>query len=139
MRPSESEVSAYAWLEPPVLEAIAATEEGAETPGIVPSALPATIRWGTGTERGCGAPDSSVPRHLVPCHLPSRSITELSGGSSRVTHVPTATLLPAAPVHGDDVEWVSAGTKFALRLCLESLGHGGHGGHQGSVTPLPSK
>ncbi|NWX11066.1 NUD17 protein, partial [Caloenas nicobarica] len=93
MRPSESEVSAYAWLEPPVLEAIAATEEGAETPGIVPSALPATI-----------------------------SITELSGGSSRITHIPTVTLLPAALAHGDDVERVSAGTRFALRLCLESLG-----------------
>lgn len=44
MRPSESEVSAYAWLEPLVLEAIAATEEGAEGARSVPSALPATVR-----------------------------------------------------------------------------------------------
>lgn len=43
MRPSAREVSAYAWLEPPVLEAIAATEEGAENWGRVPSALPATV------------------------------------------------------------------------------------------------
>lgn len=42
--PSEAEVSAYAWLEPRVLEAIAATEDGAGGPGCVPSTLPASIR-----------------------------------------------------------------------------------------------
>lgn len=43
MCPSESEVSAYAWLEPPVLEAIAATEDGAESLRNGPSVLPATV------------------------------------------------------------------------------------------------
>ncbi|KAM6365076.1 nucleoside diphosphate-linked moiety X motif 17 [Pluvialis apricaria] len=96
MRPSESEVSAYAWLEPPVLEAIAATEDGAESLGTVPSALPATV-----------------------------SITELSAGSCSTIQVPTATFLNTAPAEGEDVERVSTGTKFALRLWLESLGERG--------------
>ncbi|NWQ98348.1 NUD17 protein, partial [Burhinus bistriatus] len=93
MCPSESEVSAYAWLEPPVLEAIAATEDGAESLGNVPSALPATI-----------------------------NITELRAGSSSTTQLPTATFLNTAPAEGEDVERVSTGTKFALGLWLESLG-----------------
>ncbi|XP_040394814.1 nucleoside diphosphate-linked moiety X motif 17 isoform X2 [Cygnus olor] len=41
--PSESEVSAYAWLEPHVLEAIAATEDGAGRSGSVPGTLPASV------------------------------------------------------------------------------------------------
>ncbi|NXV80637.1 NUD17 protein, partial [Atlantisia rogersi] len=93
MRSSESEVSAYAWLEPPLLEAIAATEDGAESPGKVPSALPATV-----------------------------CITELHDGSSSSTLLPATTFLNTAPAEGKDVERVSTGTKFALRLCLESLG-----------------
>ncbi|NWZ57245.1 NUD17 protein, partial [Haliaeetus albicilla] len=92
MCPSESEVSAYAWLEPPVLEAIAATEDGAESLGNGPSALPATI-----------------------------GITELSNGSSSTTQLPTSTFLNTAPAEGEDVERVSTGTKFALQLWLESL------------------
>ncbi|XP_054038508.1 nucleoside diphosphate-linked moiety X motif 17 isoform X7 [Rissa tridactyla] len=108
MRPSESEVSAYAWLEPPVLEAIAATEDGAETLSNVPSELPATV-----------------------------SITEVSGGSSSTTQLPTATLLNTAPAEGEDVERVSTGTKFALRLCLESLRERGQVQPSGGVTPLP--
>ncbi|XP_075580723.1 m7GpppN-mRNA hydrolase NUDT17 [Pelecanus crispus] len=96
MRPSESEVSAYAWLEPPVLEAIAATEEGAGSRASGPSALPATV-----------------------------GVTELSDGSSGTTQLPTATFLNTAPAEGEDVERVSTGTKFALRLWLESLGEQG--------------
>ncbi|KAM6112576.1 nucleoside diphosphate-linked moiety X motif 17 [Phoenicopterus ruber ruber] len=92
MRPSESEVSAYAWLEPPVLAAIAATEEGTESPGNVPRALPATV-----------------------------GITELSHGAASASQLPTATLLQTAPAEGEDVERVSTGTKFALGLWLGSL------------------
>ncbi|XP_074979072.1 m7GpppN-mRNA hydrolase NUDT17 isoform X5 [Caretta caretta] len=40
-----SEVSAYAWLEPHVLECIAAVEDGAENMGHVPSNLPPTINF----------------------------------------------------------------------------------------------
>ncbi|XP_032060212.1 nucleoside diphosphate-linked moiety X motif 17 [Aythya fuligula] len=99
--PSEAEVSAYAWLEPHVLEAIAATEDGAERPGRVPSTLPASV-----------------------------SITEVSGGSPRAAQLPTATLLNVAPAEGEDVERVSTGTKFALRLWLEARG-GKNGGQTG--------
>ncbi|NXW47971.1 NUD17 protein, partial [Nyctiprogne leucopyga] len=90
MRPSESEVSAYAWLEPNILAAIAATEDGDERLGSVPSALPDTV-----------------------------GITELSNGSSSTAQLLTATLLSVAPAEGEDVERVSTGTKFALRLWLE--------------------
>lgn len=93
MRPNEREVSAYAWLDPPVLERIAAAEDGAEGAGAVPSTLPATL-----------------------------SITELRHGSARAAEIPTATLLNAAPAEGEDVERVSTGTKFALRLWLEAVG-----------------
>uniref|UniRef100_A0A8C3PLT4 Uncharacterized protein n=1 Tax=Calidris pygmaea TaxID=425635 RepID=A0A8C3PLT4_9CHAR len=108
MCPSESEVSAFAWLEPPVLAAIAATADGEETLANVPSDLPATV-----------------------------SITEVRGGCSSSTQLPTATLLNTAPAHGEDVERVSTGTKFALRLYLESLGDKGQGQPQGGITPLP--
>ncbi|XP_062453706.1 nucleoside diphosphate-linked moiety X motif 17 [Rhea pennata] len=90
MRPNGSEVSAYAWLEPPVLERIIA-EDGAGGAGAVPGALPATL-----------------------------SITELRGGSARAAEVPTATFLNAAPGGGEDGERVGAGTRFALRLWLEA-------------------
>ncbi|KAM9251969.1 nucleoside diphosphate-linked moiety X motif 17 [Cariama cristata] len=106
MRPSESEVSAYAWLEPPVLEAIAATEEGAESLGNVPNALPVTV-----------------------------GITELRNGSSGTTQLPTATLLNAAPAEGEDVERVSTGTKFALRLWLEARGERGASAALGQHRP----
>ncbi|NXI38028.1 NUD17 protein, partial [Galbula dea] len=90
MCPSEEEVSAYAWLEPSVLEAIAATEDGAESLGHVPAALPATV-----------------------------GITELSRGSSSPRQLPTGTFLSVAPAAGPDLERVSTGTKFALRLWLQ--------------------
>ncbi|XP_029881176.1 nucleoside diphosphate-linked moiety X motif 17 isoform X3 [Aquila chrysaetos chrysaetos] len=96
MCPSESEVSAYAWLEPPVLEAIAATEDGTESLGNGPSVLPATV-----------------------------GITELNNGSSSTTQLLTSTFLNTAPAKGEDVERVSTGTKFALRLWLQSLGERG--------------
>ncbi|XP_043358212.1 nucleoside diphosphate-linked moiety X motif 17 [Dermochelys coriacea] len=87
-----SEVSAYAWLEPHVLECIAAVEDGAENMGHVPGHLPPTIK-----------------------------ATELSGGSAQPTELPTATFLNTAPAAGEDVEQVSTGTRFALRLWLDTL------------------
>lgn len=53
---------------------------------------------------------------------PPPSITEVSGGSPRAVQLPTATLLNVAPAEGEDVERVSTGTKFALRLWLEARG-----------------
>ncbi|XP_068778661.1 nucleoside diphosphate-linked moiety X motif 17 isoform X2 [Struthio camelus] len=93
MCPNENEVSAYAWLEPPVLEHVAATEDGAESVGTIPSTLPTTV-----------------------------SIMELCHGLARATEIPTATFLNTAPTEGEDVERVSTGTKFALRLWLEAVG-----------------
>uniref|UniRef100_A0A8C8RJ96 m7GpppN-mRNA hydrolase NUDT17 n=1 Tax=Pelusios castaneus TaxID=367368 RepID=A0A8C8RJ96_9SAUR len=87
------EVSAYAWLEPPVLEAVAAIKDGAGSMRSVPSHLPQTIK-----------------------------ATELSGGSAQPMELLTATFLNAAPATGQDVERVSTGTRFALRLWLDTLG-----------------
>uniref|UniRef100_A0A8C3SYL5 m7GpppN-mRNA hydrolase NUDT17 n=1 Tax=Chelydra serpentina TaxID=8475 RepID=A0A8C3SYL5_CHESE len=88
----ESEVSAYAWLDPHVLECVAAVEDGAENLGRVPTNLPPTVQ-----------------------------ATELSRGSARPMELPTATFLNTAPAVGEDVERVSTGTRFALRLWLDTL------------------
>ncbi|XP_050186402.1 nucleoside diphosphate-linked moiety X motif 17 isoform X2 [Myiozetetes cayanensis] len=91
LRPSPHEVSAVAWLEPPLLEAIAATEDGAEGPG-------------SGSGPG-----------MVPAVLPDTvGITELSAGGLRSARIPTEILLRRLPAHGPDWERVSTGTKFAL-------------------------
>ncbi|XP_072702777.1 nucleoside diphosphate-linked moiety X motif 17 isoform X7 [Ciconia boyciana] len=83
------------------------------------------------------APDVPVcPRVAIPrlraasgfrpgCVPARASITELSTGSSSTVQLPTATFLNTAPAEGEDVERVSTGTKFALRLWLESLGEQG--------------
>ncbi|XP_063001856.1 nucleoside diphosphate-linked moiety X motif 17 [Elgaria multicarinata webbii] len=93
LKPDEAEVSAYTWLEPPVLAAIAATEDGAAGGARrVAGGLPATI-----------------------------SVTELDNGSAKNVAIPAATFLNTAPAQGEDVERVSTGTKFALRLWLEAL------------------
>nr|XP_041577001.1 nucleoside diphosphate-linked moiety X motif 17 isoform X1 [Taeniopygia guttata] len=91
--PSPGEVSAVAWLEPPVLEAIAATEDGAEGPG-----------------PGPGSGPGSFPGELPP----TVGITELSPHGLRSCRIPTGILLRRAPARGPDLERVSTGTKFAL-------------------------
>ncbi|XP_053823227.1 nucleoside diphosphate-linked moiety X motif 17 isoform X2 [Vidua chalybeata] len=92
---SPCEVSAVAWLEPPVLEAIAATEDGAEGSRSSPGELPATV-----------------------------GITELSAHGFRSSQIPTGILLRRAPAHGPDVERVSTGTKFALGRWRAGPGQG---------------
>ncbi|XP_056366966.1 nucleoside diphosphate-linked moiety X motif 17 isoform X1 [Oenanthe melanoleuca] len=103
--PSPCEVSAVAWLEPLVLEAIAATEDGAEGPGPGPGP-------GSGLDSGSGSgsgPGSS------PGELPATvGIMELSAGGFQSSQIPTGILLRRAPAHGPDLERVSTGTKFAL-------------------------
>ncbi|XP_042295371.1 nucleoside diphosphate-linked moiety X motif 17 [Sceloporus undulatus] len=93
--PSEAEVSACAWLDPKVLAAIAATEDGI----------------GTGGQRKVA---EDIP--------PMVSITEFQNGCAKTVPIPTATFLNTAPAQGRDVERVSTGTKFALRMWLEALG-----------------
>ncbi|XP_053134812.1 nucleoside diphosphate-linked moiety X motif 17 isoform X2 [Hemicordylus capensis] len=90
-QPNEAEVSAYAWLEPQVLERVAATLDEAK-----------------GTKAAGHFPETV-------------SITELEHSSVQTVTVPTAVFLGTAPARGDDVERVSTGTKFALRLWLQSL------------------
>ncbi|XP_053857222.1 nucleoside diphosphate-linked moiety X motif 17 isoform X4 [Vidua macroura] len=92
---SPCEVSAVAWLEPPVLEAIAATEDGAEGSRSSPGELPATV-----------------------------GITELSAHGFRSSQIPTGILLRRAPAHGPDLERVSTGTKFALGRWRAGPGQG---------------
>ncbi|XP_075380957.1 m7GpppN-mRNA hydrolase NUDT17 isoform X6 [Mycteria americana] len=79
-------------------------------------------------------PRGAIPRLRAasgfrPGCVPARaSVTELSTGSSSTVQLPTATFLNTAPAEGEDVERVSTGTKFALRLWLESLGEQGRAG-----------
>nr|XP_020665908.1 nucleoside diphosphate-linked moiety X motif 17 [Pogona vitticeps] len=87
LKPDEAEVSAYAWLEPRLLAAIAAT----------------------GDEAGGG--NSAGDAHLPP----TLRITELKNGSAQSVQIPVATFFNTAPAQGDDLERVSTGTKFALQ------------------------
>ncbi|XP_063032207.1 nucleoside diphosphate-linked moiety X motif 17 [Melospiza melodia melodia] len=103
--PSPAEVSAVAWLEPPVLEAIAATEDGAEGPGPGP---------------GLGSGPGSLPSEL-PATI---GITELSPDGLRSSRIATGTLLRRAPERGPDLERVSTGTKFALGRWRAGPGRG---------------
>ncbi|TRZ09895.1 hypothetical protein HGM15179_017194 [Zosterops borbonicus] len=93
LSPSPCEVSAVAWLEPLVLEAIAATEDGAE-----------------GSGPGPGSGSGSFPRELPT----TVGITELSADGFQSSRIPTGVLLRRAPARGPDLERVSTGTKFAL-------------------------
>ncbi|XP_074385300.1 nucleoside diphosphate-linked moiety X motif 17 isoform X2 [Zonotrichia albicollis] len=103
--PSPAEVSAVAWLEPPVLEAIAATEDGAEGPG-------------PGQGQGPGL-------ESFPGELPATiGITELSPDGLRSSRIATRTLLRRAPERGPDLERVSTGTKFALGRWRAGPGRG---------------
>ncbi|NXG12477.1 NUD17 protein, partial [Sakesphorus luctuosus] len=104
LRPSPHEVSAVAWLEPPILEAIAATEDGVEGPalGSAPGSAP-----GSGLAEGSGS-------GTVPGVLPD----------TVGTHIPTGILLRRLPAHGPDLERVGTGTKFALGRWRAGLGLG---------------
>ncbi|KAM7080460.1 nucleoside diphosphate-linked moiety X motif 17 isoform 2-T2 [Ciconia maguari] len=128
---------------PPVFERVPAVrlpahaEPGAAAPPPhrhLPAAPLRRVPRAAGGER---APDVPVcPRVAIPrlraasgfrpgCVPARASITELSTGSSGTVQLPTATFLNTAPAEGEDVERVSTGTKFALRLWLESLGEQG--------------
>ncbi|XP_057577371.1 nucleoside diphosphate-linked moiety X motif 17 isoform X2 [Hippopotamus amphibius kiboko] len=94
IQPNPSEVSAHMWLGPDVAAAVAATEDGTETPRHLPQDLP-----------------------------PSVLAVELAEeGGARPLALPTSTLLRTTPATADSKERVSTGTKFALRLWLQHLG-----------------
>ncbi|XP_051848798.1 nucleoside diphosphate-linked moiety X motif 17 isoform X2 [Antechinus flavipes] len=92
VQPNQEEVSAYVWLKPDVLAAVAASE---------------------------GAPDAPepLPAHLPPCV----QIVELQGDASQSLDLPTSTLLRKSLSMREDEERVSTGTKFALGLWLQHL------------------
>ncbi|KAJ6651351.1 hypothetical protein lerEdw1_021050 [Lerista edwardsae] len=92
LQPNEAEVSAYAWLAPQVLAAVAATQDGVPDSRRASGNLPQTIR-----------------------------ITELKDGSAQTVSIPTAVFLNVAPAQGEDTERVSTGTKFALHLWLDAV------------------
>ncbi|KAL0590991.1 Nucleoside diphosphate-linked moiety X motif 17 [Plecturocebus cupreus] len=103
IQPNPSEVSALMWLTPDVAAAVAATEEGTETPRLLPEDLPPSVLAVEVEEDG-------RPRPLV---------------------LPTSTLLRMIPTTAEDKERVSTGTKFALGLWLQHLGRQKHGGKEG--------
>ncbi|XP_030615862.1 nucleoside diphosphate-linked moiety X motif 17 isoform X2 [Delphinapterus leucas] len=94
IQPNPREVNALMWLGPDVAAAVAATEDGTETPRHLPQDLP-----------------------------PSVLAVELEeNGGARPLVLPTSTLLRTTPATADSKERVSTGTKFALRLWLQHLG-----------------
>ncbi|XP_008577615.1 PREDICTED: nucleoside diphosphate-linked moiety X motif 17 isoform X1 [Galeopterus variegatus] len=93
IQPNPSEVSALMWLGPDVAAAVAATEDGTETPRLLPQDLP-----------------------------PSVPAVELEEDGGRPLVLPMSTLLRTTPTTADGEERVSTGTKFALRLWLQHLG-----------------
>ncbi|XP_045632191.1 nucleoside diphosphate-linked moiety X motif 17 isoform X2 [Ursus americanus] len=94
IKPNPSEVSAFMWLGPDVAAAVAATEDGTETPRHLPQELP-----------------------------PSVLTVELAeDGGARPLALPVSTLLRTTPTTAEGKERVSSGTKFALRLWLQHLG-----------------
>ncbi|XP_058551502.1 nucleoside diphosphate-linked moiety X motif 17 isoform X3 [Neofelis nebulosa] len=94
IQPNPSEVSAFMWLGPEIAAAVAAAEDGTETPTHLPRDLP-----------------------------PSVLTVELGEDErARPLALPTSTLLRTTPTTAEGNERVSAGTKFALRLWLQHLG-----------------
>ncbi|XP_026639888.1 nucleoside diphosphate-linked moiety X motif 17 isoform X2 [Microtus ochrogaster] len=88
-----NEVSAFMWLGPDVATAVAATEDGTETPRLL----------------------QTLPSSLCATELKD------DGGTQPLV-LPMSTLLRTTPTSAEDKERVSAGTKFALRLWLQHLG-----------------
>ncbi|XP_032124815.1 nucleoside diphosphate-linked moiety X motif 17 [Sapajus apella] len=94
IQPNPSEVSALMWLTPDVAAAVAATEDGTETPRLLPEDLPPSVL----------------------------AVEVEEDGSARPLVLPTSTLLQMIPPTAGDEERVSTGTKFALGLWLHHLG-----------------
>ncbi|XP_012375875.1 nucleoside diphosphate-linked moiety X motif 17 isoform X2 [Dasypus novemcinctus] len=100
IQPNPNEVSALVWLEPEVAGAVAITEDGTETTRLFPQDLP-----------------------------PSVMAMELQDdGRTGPLALPMSTLLRTTPTTPGDIERVSTGTKFALRLWLQHLGRQGRNG-----------
>ncbi|XP_023563879.1 nucleoside diphosphate-linked moiety X motif 17 isoform X5 [Octodon degus] len=94
IQPNPGEVNALMWLGPDVAAAVAATENGTETAALLPQDLPPSV--------------------------PAIELEE--DGGARPVVLPMSTLLQTTPTTAEDIERVSTGTKFALRLWLQHLG-----------------
>ncbi|XP_036090864.1 nucleoside diphosphate-linked moiety X motif 17 isoform X1 [Rousettus aegyptiacus] len=99
IQPNPSEVSAFTWLGADVAAAVAATEDGTETPGL---------------------PSQELPPSVPQLSLCSAVEIEKNGGA-RPLALPVSTLLRTTPATTEDTERVSTGTKFALGLWLQHL------------------
>ncbi|XP_004582172.2 nucleoside diphosphate-linked moiety X motif 17 isoform X1 [Ochotona princeps] len=95
IQPNPSEVSAFTWLGPDVAAAVAATEDGTETPGSLSQDLPLSVSAVQLAEQG-GTQPLALPLALL--------------------------LRTTPPTAAEDQERVSSGTKFALGLWLQHLG-----------------
>uniref|UniRef100_A0A8I3WBE7 m7GpppN-mRNA hydrolase NUDT17 n=1 Tax=Callithrix jacchus TaxID=9483 RepID=A0A8I3WBE7_CALJA len=94
IQPNPSEVSALTWLTPDVAAAVAATEDGTETPRLLPEDLPPSVL----------------------------AVEVEKDGSAQPLVLPMSTLLRMIPTMAEDKERVSTGTRFALGLWLQHLG-----------------
>ncbi|KAI2654974.1 Nucleoside diphosphate-linked moiety X motif 17 [Labeo rohita] len=93
LRPDPAEVSACVWVDASLVKVVVSAVDGENDSVQIPSDLPQTI-----------------------------SVTEVSpqGELSEVS-LPVSVLCNRAPDHGEDIERVSTGTKFALELWLKML------------------
>uniref|UniRef100_A0A4X2JUW0 Nudix hydrolase domain-containing protein n=1 Tax=Vombatus ursinus TaxID=29139 RepID=A0A4X2JUW0_VOMUR len=92
IQPNREEVSAYAWLKPDVLAAVAASEDGPEMTEPLPQYLPPFVQ-----------------------------VMELQGDVAQSLDLPLSTLLRTSLNTRESEERVSMGTKFALGLWLQHL------------------
>ncbi|XP_035870978.1 nucleoside diphosphate-linked moiety X motif 17 isoform X2 [Phyllostomus discolor] len=119
IQPNPSEVSAFIWLDTDVAAAVAATEDGTETPRHLSQDLPPSVLWedyDNGYESGLSHKAQSR-QQLSLC-----SAVELEeDGRARPLALPMSTLLQTTPTTTEVKERVSTGTKFALRLWLQHL------------------
>ncbi|KAK2902670.1 hypothetical protein Q8A67_007383 [Cirrhinus molitorella] len=93
LRPDPAEVSACVWVDAGLVKAVVSAVDGENDSVQIPSDLPQTI-----------------------------SVTEVSphGELSEIS-LPVSVFCNRAPDHGEDIERVSTGTKFALELWLKTL------------------
>uniref|UniRef100_A0A673MVF4 m7GpppN-mRNA hydrolase NUDT17 n=1 Tax=Sinocyclocheilus rhinocerous TaxID=307959 RepID=A0A673MVF4_9TELE len=93
LRPDPAEVSACVWVDAGLVKVVVSAVDGEKDSVQIPTELPQTI-----------------------------SVTEVSPHGELIeTSLPVSVLCNRAPDHGEDIERVSTGTKFALELWLKTL------------------
>lgn len=93
LRPDPTEVSGCVWVDAGLVKAVVSAVDDGEDSVEIPDDLPRTV-----------------------------SVTEVSpDGDLKETSLPVSLFCNRAPDHGEDIERVSTGTKFALELWLKTL------------------